>query len=113
MFGSRVKTVKSSPLIDEINRLSETGNLPSITDYAKTSGRMKELKAQIGDEKFAEAEQYLGERLNKKMTEEINKSGYQRSDDEKKASRLNAVKEKALEKTLREFKYKKKIKGSK
>lgn len=113
LFGSRVKTVKSSPLIDEINRLSETGNLPSITDYAKTSGRMKELKAQIGDEKFAEAEQYLGERLNKKMTEEINKSGYQRSDDEKKASRLNAVKEKALEKTLREFKYKKKIKGSK
>lgn len=113
LFGSRVKTVKSSPLIDEINRLSETGNLPSITDYAKTSQRMKDLKVQIGDEKFAEAEQYLGERLNKKMTEEINKSGYQRSDDERKASRLNAVKEKALEKTLREFKYKKKIKGSK
>lgn len=113
LFGSRVKTSQTSPLIDEITRLSETGNLPSITDYAKTSGRMKELKVQIGDEKFAEAEKYLGERLNKKMTEEINKGGYKRANDEKKASRLNTVKEKALEKTLREFKYKKKLKGSK
>lgn len=113
LFGSRVKTAESTPLIDEITRLSETGNLPSITDYAKTSQRMKDLKTQIGDEKFAEAEQYLGDHLNKKMTKEINKSSYKNDTDEEKAERLNKIKEKALERTLKEFKFKKSLKGSK
>lgn len=111
LFGSRVKTVKSSPVIDEISRLAETGNLPSITDYAKTSDRFKELKKQIGDEKFIEAEKFLGETLNERLEKEINRGGYKRATDEDKAKRVNKIKQDALDKTLKKYRYKKSLKG--
>lgn len=113
LFGSRVKTVQTSPVIKEIERLSETGNLPSITDYARTSPTFKELKKQIGNEKFEEAQVYLGTSLNEKLEKEIKSGGYKRASDENKAKRINKIKEDMLTKTLRKFHYKKSLKGTK
>lgn len=113
LFGSRVKTARSSPVIDEISRLSETGNLPSITNYAKTSPSFKELKNQIGEGKFREAEKYLGDNLNKQLSKLIETNGYKKLSDEKKADKINAIKTELLDETLRKFKYKKTLKGSK
>lgn len=109
LFGSRVKTVGDDPVVNEISRLAGTGNLPSITDYAKTSSRMKELKAQIGEEKFREAEKFLGETLNDRYQRKMNTTGYKNMSDEKKAEQLNSIKTDVLDLTLRKFKYKKKI----
>lgn len=106
LLGSRSKTVAKSPVINEISRLANTNNLPSITNYAETSGRMKELKVQIGNDKFKEAEKYLGVNLNKRF-ERIMKTGeYKKADDENKAKLLNKVKEETLDDTLKKFKYK-------
>lgn len=107
LFGSRVKSVKSNAVVDEISRLGETGNLPSITDYATTSPRFKELKAQIGNEKFAEAQQYLGEQFYKKLDVKLSSYSYKHMTDEKKAAAINEIKLNLLEITLRKYGYKK------
>ncbi len=110
LFGARVKDVKSTPVIDELSRLSETGNLPSITDYAKTSERFKGLKAQVGEERFTEAQAYLGETLNDRIDKRIKSGSYKNLSDEKKAKELNDIKTEVLEQTLRKFGYKRGIK---
>lgn len=107
LFGSRAKTVADDPVVNEIVRLAETGNLPSITDYSKTSTRMKELKSQVGDERYREAEKFLGETLNNRYQKEMNTNAYKKMTDEKKAEELNKIKTDVLELTLRKFKYKK------
>ena len=107
LFGSRAKTVADDPVVNEIVRLAETGNLPSITDYSKTSTRMKELKNQVGDERYREAEKFLGETLNDRYQKKMNTTSYKKMTDEKKAEELNKIKTDVLELTLRKFKYKK------
>jgi len=107
LFGSRVKTVGKSPVIDELVRLSTTNNLPSITDYAKTSDRMKGLKSQIGDQKFLEAQKFLGTNLNRRFSTLMASYKYRRMTDEERAKELNKVKEETLELTLKRFNYRK------
>lgn len=104
-LGSRVKTVNNNKVIEEISRLSQTGNLPSITDYAKTSSRFKELQQQIGDDKFREAQDYLGDNLYKRFEKAINAPSYNRLTDEQKAERLNSIKTGLLEETLKKYRY--------
>lgn len=113
LLGSRVKTVSDDPVVTEISRLAETGNLPSITDYSKTSSRMKELKSQVGDEKFREAEKFLGEMLNERYSRRMNTTSYKNATDEKKMESLNEIKTEVLDITLRKFGYKKKLGGKK
>lgn len=108
LFGSRVKTNIQNEIVDEMVRLSETGNLPSITDSTETSTRMKELKTQIGDEKFKDAVDYFRKEYTDDLEKTIGKSYYNKLSDEKKADKLSDIKDGALESTLKKFKYKKK-----
>lgn len=105
--GSRLKTAKDSPVISELDRLSTTGNLPSITDVEKTSSRAKELKAQIGEEKFTQAKTKFGQALNKRIQQVITTSTYRNAIDEKKKTIIDNIKSKEFEKMLRGAGYKK------
>jgi len=107
LFGSRVKTESQSGVVKEMVRLYDSGNLPSITDSAKTSPRMDALKTQIGESKFKEATSYFRETYSGNITKEMKKSSYKKISDEEKAKRLEKIKDEALEKTLKKFKYKK------
>lgn len=107
LFGSRVKTQVRSDIVNEMIRLDETGNLPSITDSTETSTRMKALKEQIGDKKFEEATDYFRNEYAAAVEKKISSFSYKRKSDEEKAKLLDDVKQSVLEQTLRKYKYKK------
>lgn len=105
LFGSRVKTQQDSQILNELVRLNQDGNLPSITDVSgmKTMG---DLSNQIGKEKFNQATDYFAKSLKTNMTETIN------SDDYKAASStldqkvlLDKTKAHTLKQTLDQFGY--------
>jgi len=106
-FGARVKTARADDIITELTRLAGTNNLPSITDYAKTSPRFKELKVQIGEDEFREAQKYLGEGFYKAMDRKVRSYSYKRLSDEDKVDVINGIKRDLLETTLRRYHYKK------
>lgn len=106
-FGSRVKTVASNDVIKELDRLGNTGNLPSISNSAKTSTRFKDLKRQIGGEKFKEAEDLLADSLNTRFERVMKTDAYRRMSDEKKANYINNLKNDTLEAVLIKYGYKK------
>ena len=107
LFGSRLSTSDSSPVIDELVRLDSVGKLPSITDYAKTSTAMLNLKKQIGEKAYYDAETYLGENLQTAFDREMKTGGYKSSDDDEKAKLLDNLKGDVLANTLLKFHYKK------
>jgi len=105
--GSRIKTASDDALVEELSILDKTGNLPSITDVAKTSERAKALEQQIGADKFEEAMIYFGTNLKAQMTKEISRNSYKRLPEEKKKTQLDNIKNDLFEKTLRKYHYKK------
>lgn len=105
LFGARVKTATKEPLVDELVRLDQTGNLPSITDVSKTSSRAKRLKEQIGEERFEQAMGYYGRRLKEDLQYTINDSDYQESNDDDRKKMLDNVKKSVFEEMLYEYDY--------
>lgn len=107
LFGARVKTANQSDLVKELSRLSDTGNLPSITDVAKTSSRVKEFKLQRPD-KYDEMLNSFKTRYADRAEQLIKRSGeYRNANDEKKAELLNAIRTKELDEALKRYGYRK------
>jgi hypothetical protein len=107
LFGARVRSSRSSTVIDELIRLDSTGNLPSITDVEKTSTRVKEFKSQVDSDKFRSTMDEFGTNFGKELDRLMTSSRYNRLDDEKKAAEINKVKDDQLERTLRKNGYRK------
>ena len=107
LFGSRVKTDQSTAVIKELDRLSQSGNLPSITNVEKTSPRAKDLKEQIGKDKFNEAMDDFTNKFKAKLEKMIVSPSYQKLPDEKKAIEINKAKSDLFDATLRKYHYKK------
>lgn len=107
LFGARVKTAKDDPLVNELDRLAKTDNLPSITDVEKTSQRAKDLKVQIGDDKFSEAKIEYGSMLKKRLDSFIKSETYKKANDERKKSMIEKIKDSEVNRMLRKFGYKK------
>jgi len=107
LFGARVKAANDNEIVEELVRLDAAGQLPSITDYEKTSTRVQELKKQIGDGQYKQAVSYY-KSLFKKGTEQAMRSGkYKSGDDEDKKKLIESAKEDALETMLKKYHYKK------
>ena len=107
LFGARVKTAKDTPLLNELNRLSSVNNLPSITDVSKTSARAKELKNQIGEQKFANFYTDFGTAFKTKLNGLITTTSYKNASDEKKAQMMDTIKNKQFDIMLHRYNYKK------
>jgi len=105
VFGSRVKTENDNTLIKELVRLDEAGQLPSITDVEKNSKYMKELKKQIGKEKFKDAMTYYQAEFKSRVQELITNDLYKEASDEKKKNAIDNQKDKAIKVTLIEYDY--------
>ena len=107
LFGARVKTANQSDLVKELSRLSDTGNLPTITDVAKTSTRVKQFKEQRPD-KYDEMLNSFKTRYADRAEQLIKRSGeYRNANDEKKAELLNAIRTKELDEALKRYGYRK------
>lgn len=104
-FGSRVKTASDSLLVNEMTRLDMTGNLPSITDPSKTSPRVKELKRQLGNEKFDKALKFFGDNFRTELTNLIQSDYYFEMPDEEKKTLIDTIKTDMVEYMLAEYEY--------
>lgn len=108
-FGARVKqaTDKNSEIINELNRLDRSGELPSLSDITFSSGRVKELSTQIGKERFSEAVSWFGNTWKTKMLSLIKSAKYKKMTDEEKRLEHNRLKTEVLNDMLKKFGYKK------
>jgi hypothetical protein len=107
IFGGRSKTVNDNPVVAELDRLINNDQLPTLTDIETGSNRVKELKTQIGEEKYKTAVKYYYANLKSKITKTMNSLTYKRVDDEEKKKRLNSARDDALEEMLFKFHYRK------
>lgn len=107
LFGARVNKSNNDSVIKELDRLAESGALPSITDVEKTSSRAKALKKKIGDAKFDKAKTEFGKELYIKFRSAINSSTYKSKDDEGKQNILDKIKTSEFNRMLKRYGYKK------
>jgi len=106
-FGSRVKTAGNDPVVKELTRLEQVGQLPSITDVEKTSDRAKQLKTQIGDTKFQKAKTEYGQNMNKRIEQTIRTTSYKKTSDDEKKKMLEKIKDEEFDKILKRYGYRK------
>lgn len=107
LFGSRVKQAGDDKLVNELSRLADKQLLPSVTDVSRTSERAKQLKEQIGDQRFRKFYSDFGTVFKQKTLRLIDSGKYRRANDEKKQDLINEVKSKQFDKMLKKHGYKK------
>lgn len=107
LFGARMKTNRDGRITDELTKLDDAGNLPSITRPDKTSPRFKSLKEQIGDKKFEEAMSYFRNEYKTQIDRLIRSSSYNNMNEETKVESWNSIKRKLMDRTLKKYNYKK------
>lgn len=109
LFGARVKSARDNRIVDEIKRLDESGNLPSLTRPEWTSDRVKTFKTQVSEEKYNKMLNDFRTEYKTKTDRMISTGGYQRLDDVKKTDELNKIKNDALDNALKRNGYRKPI----
>lgn len=107
LFGSRLKTAEDNSIIREFIDLSNSGNLPSLSDIEKTSTRVKSFKEQVPVSQYNKAISTFKDEFSQKTKQLIRTDKYRTSDDETKAKMINGLKDDILTKTLNNFGYKK------
>lgn len=106
IFGGGVSIANDGDVLNELDRLWKTGNLPTVTDVASASTRFKSLKDQIGSQKFGQALIEYGQLYGKNAQKEIKKASYKKLSNEDKTERINAARTEAMEAILKKYKYK-------
>lgn len=107
LFGSRVKTAQETPLISEISRLSDENLSPTISDVSISSKRMKQLKEQIGNNKFNNAIKFYSETFSDRAEKLVSSPSYNNMQDDDKRKKINQIREDSVDRTLSKFGYKK------
>lgn len=107
LFGARLKTASQNKVVAEINRLSGTSNGPTVADITYSSDRVKQLKVQIGEDKFQDALKYYGREYGLAAQKKINSGSYKGKSDEDKKKILDTVRSDTMEKMLKKYHYKK------
>jgi hypothetical protein len=105
LFGSRVKTAEDTPVINELIRLKDTGNIPSLTDVTKKSVRAQRLKEQIGDQEYEHFLYDYGQAFKEGIIELIEEDDYKAALDEEKAEMINSLKKEVFTEYLDEYGY--------
>jgi len=107
LFGARVQTARQNRVIDEMTRLNEAGQLPTLTRPDLTSSRVKALKEQIGVVKYALALDYFRSKYYADIDKTIASNTYKRLGDEDKKNALDKIKDDDLNTMLTKYHYKK------
>lgn len=103
LYGSRVKTATVTPAVDEIYRLRNADQEPTIKDLRfSRSSKVDELKEKTGDKFYDVAREY-GEGLGDAITKEIATESYKKLTDEEKKDRIYGVGQNLYEETLRKY----------
>lgn len=107
LFGSRVKTAVDDKVVNELDRLNRSGQLPSIADVEKSSSRVKEYKTQVDEKKYQEMITYFGSRFRSESEKLIDSGKYKSADNDEKKKLIEKAREDALETALTRHGYKK------
>jgi hypothetical protein len=105
LFGSRAKTAEENGVINELIDLSNSGNLPSLSDVEKSSTRVKTFKEQVPVSQYNRAMSTFKTDFYQSTKNLIRTNEYRTADDETKAKMINDLKESTLTKTLNAFGY--------
>lgn len=111
LTGARVKTANDSPLVEEITRLSNAKEQPSIADI-RHSTRVRSLTKQIGEDMMEEAINSYGTHYGMEAEKLINTEKYQQAADDEKKDLLNKVRSDGINKMLKAYGYNKHFKES-
>lgn len=98
LFGSRVRTDKTTPLIKELSDVQrDNAKSLAFTDWKKTNSKqVAQFRASIGEEEFKKAVKQYGQTLKSLLEEKFAESEYQELEAEDKLSRINALDTKAM-----------------
>lgn len=108
LFGSRVQTARDNKIVSEISRLNDAGFIPTISRPEKSANsRMAQLKTQLGNDKFYEANSYFRNKYMTGVDRLIDKGSYKRLSDEDKKKAIDKIREDAIDSTLLKYHYKK------
>lgn len=105
LFGSRLKTAKKGELLDEIVRLDNEGNAPSISNYEWSSPRVKKMKEWLSKEDYDSMIKLYQTKWIDNSLKMINSKKYQKMAADEQANELTNIKKKALEDALDEYDY--------
>jgi hypothetical protein len=94
----------SSDVLNELNRLADTGNTPSLSK-PDASTRVRSLKKQIGEQEYQSFLQYYGDELKTQFSDQISGYDYRDATDEEKKKLLDNIKSDALDDALNQFGY--------
>ena len=99
LFGARIKTDKESPLIKEVNIVSQnTGKGIAFTDWDRSSSKkLAQFKQEIGTEDYAKAKVEYGKELKTLLDDLISDSDYEDMTDEEKLNTIRNQDTKAIE----------------
>ena len=101
MFGSRVRNDRMDAIVDEIYRLRDNGQLPTVKDLRFSySTKVDELKEKTGDKFYEIARQY-GETIATKYEQEMKKESYKKKSDEEKKKVIDAIGQAEYERVLK------------
>jgi len=98
-FGARVKTEKSEAVKNEVLRLKDAGQAPTITSWKYIrSEKLQKLKDKVGNKEFQRifTEEY-GKPLREGIAKLIVKPEYKKLSDEDKKKQINALEDSILE----------------
>ena len=109
LYGSRVKTSIDNEVTNEIFRLRDTDNTPSITDLKfSRSEAIARIKENLGDSKFRELAQQFGQDTSEVYSKVMGTNKYKNADDEEKKEMLDKAQTKIYNKLKKKYDKKKK-----
>lgn len=107
LFGSRLKTDKETPLITEINRVSNSNDkLINFTNWDTSSSKaLVEFRTKVGMDKFIEAKLKYGQELKIELNKTIVSSSYKRLSDVDKLKLINGLDSVVQDKIFRQYNF--------
>lgn len=115
LFGSRVKTDKTTELVKELDKVSEASGKPlTFTDWNRTTSKqVGQFKGGLEPAEFEAAKRKYGQNLKKEVEKVMASNAYKMANDEKKAKLIGDADTDAMNQTFKDygFKYDKDIKA--
>lgn len=108
LFGSRVKTDKSTAATKEITRVDNaTGKSITFTDWDKASTKeLMAFKQKLGQKKFEEAKTKYGQTLQASLNKTIARREYKQLDDDQKLKVISDADSQAKKKVFEQYSFK-------
>jgi hypothetical protein len=107
LFGSRVRIGQDSPIVSELDRLSQSGNLPTLTKVEETSTRFPKLREQKGQVVYERTLESFHGKFKAELARLIKTPRYERLSDEEKKNEINNLKGRVLDQELKRAGYRK------